>query len=108
MSDSERDQVAPRTSGSAARGTEGGGGDPPEDLPERGDDAGGERMRKAQRDMAASDIDHPIEGEGATEEGRRQAVATATGPEATEAAPGPSTSRGPGREEPDPGAVSGE
>lgn len=108
MSDSDRDQVTPRTSGSAARGTEGGGGEPPADLPERGDDAGGDRMTKAQRDMSSGDVDNPIEGEGTTEEGRRQAIATAAGPEATEAAPGPSTSRGPGRDEPDPGAVSGE
>lgn len=110
MSEHARDPKTPQTSGSAARGTEAGGGESPDHLPEpdgdprTGDESSGESMKRAQEAMQSSDIEDPIEGEGTTEEGREQAVQTATGPKA-EAGPGPSTSRGPGRGEPDPGAV---
>lgn len=106
MSDKDTKGTVPQTSGSAARGTEGGAGEGPDHLPET-DSADGERIERAQREMADANLDEPIEGEGTTEEGRRNAVATATGP-ATEAGPGPSPSRGPTRDEPDPGAVGGD
>lgn len=106
MSDHDTEGTLPTTSGAAARGTEGGGGDPPDHLPES-DAVDADRVERARKDMAKADLDHPIEGEGTTEEGRQDAVATATGP-TTPAGPGPSASRGPGPDEPDPGAVSGD
>ena len=109
MGDDDRTAMTPQTSGSAARGTEGGGGEPPEHLPDHDEDAagGGDRMRRAQEAMQSSDIEHPLEGEGTTEEGRRQAIATAAGPQ-TEAAPDDTTAREPGRDEPHPDAVRGD
>lgn len=93
MSDQPSDATAPQTSGAAAPGTEGGPeGDRPDHLP-RADD-GGDAMRRAQEDMATSGIEHPIEGEGTTEEGRRQAVETVLGP-GTEAGTTASSTRGP-------------
>lgn len=108
MGDDDRTATTPQTSASAARGTEGGGGESPDHLPDHDDDAGGgDRMRRAQEAMQSDDIEHPIQGEGTTEEGRRQAIATAAGPQ-TEAAPDDTTSRGPGRDEPHPDAVRGD
>lgn len=104
MSDEQPDRMAPQTSGSEARGTQAGGGEPPEDLPDRHDDAGGERMRKAQEDYRET-VDEPIEGEGTTEEARQQAIDTAAGPQG-EAAPGAGATR-PQRDEPDPGGTGG-
>ncbi len=109
MGDDDRSAMTPQTSGSAARGTEGGGGESPNRLPDHDDEAtaGGERMRRAQDAMRSGDVQHPIEGEGTTEDGRRQAIATAAGPQ-MDAAPDDTSAREPDPEEPNPDAVRGD
>lgn len=105
MSDDTKGTM-PQTSGAAARGTEAGGGGQPEHLPDS-EVVDGERVNRAQKDMADAGLSKPIEGEGTTEEGRENALETAAGPE-TEAAPMATSSRGPEQGEPDPGAVTGD